>query len=390
MGSFGQAAEDGVDDRVRVLFEGKELVRQFETYDVHCSVLQQPAAFTVTLSARDGAAAILKKYPPGVQFKLSVGLFPQFTGIVDAVNADGPDGSTSVTFTGRDDVASLFDNDVDAEQSFTNVTHAELVKKALKAVLLEGRTLRIDNAANREIKSGVKVIATSEPRVSSEVIVSGAGPIVKHTVRAKVGESWLDFVRRHIAKQGLFLWADADGNFILSAPNPNQKPIFHWFRERGALINRVNITGGKFRNDTTRRFSEVVIYARSGGKKNCRGKIHGGYEDEEMQALGIERVKVYRDVNVATVADAEAYARRKIAEANRAGWFLEYTFAGHSAPGAYGGRSVITNDLMAHVKDDEFGIDEDLYIESVRYTNPPQRTVVTLMRPKDLIFGADE
>lgn len=398
MASFGQAAEDGVDDRVRVRFAGREITRTFENYDVHCSVLQQPAAFSTTLSTGGVAAQLLQKnadpeknkaVPPGTKFDLSVGLFPQFTGYVDGLDAHGAGGSTSVTVKGRDALSKLFDNDVDAEQTFTNVTHASLVRKAMDAVGLEDRKLTFDNKANRNIKSGVRVYTTSEPRVSNEVIVTGSGAAVKHTVRAKLGESWLDFIRRHIAKDGLFLWADANGDFVLSSPNPNQRPLFYWYRERGTLLNRVNVEDAVFHNDTTRRFSEVVIYARNGGKKSGRGKLHGGFVDEEMRELGIDRVKVYRDVNVATIADAEAYARRKIAEANRAGWYLQYTFSGHSAPALYGGSSVITNDLIAHVNDEEFGINEPLYIESVRYLSPPQRTVVTMMRPRDLVFGAD-
>lgn len=388
LGALLGTAAKPADDRIGLRL-GKDEIKIFEDYSAHCSILQQPAAFATRLSARDGAAKLLKRYPPGTEFTLFVGPVPQFRGYVDAVDASGASGSTSVTFRGRDTLAQLFDNDVDAEKSFTNVSYGGLVKKAMEQVGLDGRKLHLDNAKNREITSGVKVSAIAEPRVATEVIQSGSGPLVKHIVHAQLGESWLDFVRRHIAKAGLFLWADFNGDLVLGTPNPNQKATFYWTRERGRFPSEVSVTDAVFRNDTTRRFSEVVIYARAGGRKSGRRHMHSGFTDTEMHDLGIERQRVYRDANVFTIAQAEAYARRKIAEVNRASWSLTYTFYGHTAPTKNGGRAVIRPDLIAHVKDDEYGIDENLYIESVEYKSPPRQTIVTMMRIKDLVFGAD-
>lgn len=393
LGALLGTAAKPADDRVGLRLAGEEILL-FEDYSVHCSILQQPAAFATRLSGRNGAAPLIKKYPPGTPFTLYVGPVPQFTGYVDGVDASGTTGSTSVTFRGRDTMAVLFDNDVDGERTLTNVSYGSLVRKAMEEVGLVGRALHLDNSKNRQITSGVKVTAISEPKVATEVIQSGTGPLVKHIVHAQIGESWLDFIKRHIAKAGLFLWADYNGDLILGTPNPDQRATFYWTRERGRFPNQVNVTDAQLRNDTTRRFSEVVVYARAGGKKSGRKHMHAGFIDKEMSApppkgFGIERQRVYRDTNVFTLAQAEAYARRKIAEVNRASWNLTYTFAGHTAPTKNGGRAVIRPDLIAHVKDDELGIDENLYIESVEYKSPPRQTIVTMMRTKDLVFGED-
>lgn len=390
---LGTSATAG-DERVRLRFPGSKnkLLQEpkfFEDYAVRLSVLQQPAAFAVRLSARDGSAQLLRDLPNNSKFELYVGTHPQFTGFTDAQMANGSAGSTSVTLKGRDVLAKLFDNDVDAELSMTNVTYADVVKKAMLKVGLDPNKLVFNNAKNKQIRTGFRVREVKVPVVSSDVIRTDGGAVVKHVVRAKLGESWLDFIRRHIAKAGLFVWTDTDGNVILSAPNPNQTPFFHWVRERGTLNGRVNVFDAQFVNDTTHRFSEVVIYARGGGRHSGRGKLHGGHVDQEMVDLGIDRLKVYRDTNVTSPKEAEFYARRKIAEINRASFHLSYTFAGHIAPTKNGGRAVITPDCVAQIKDDEFGIDEPMYIETVEYKSPPQTTTVTLMRIKDLIFGAD-
>jgi prophage tail gpP-like protein len=393
MASFGGASQGGVDDGVRVQFFSKDAQFQkprfFEDYSVRVSVLQQPAAFAVRLSARDGSAALLKAIPNNTKFQLYVGLLPQFTGYTDGQAANGSNQSTSVTLKGRDTLAKLFGNGVSAEQSFTNVTYADLVRKAMDNGGLEDRELIFDNATNKKIRTGMPVREVKVTEVSNDIIRTDGGTIVKHVVRAKLSESWLDFVRRHIAKAGLFVWCDFEGNIVLSSPNPHQSPLFRWERQRGTLNGRVNVFDAQFTNDTTNRVSEVVIYARGGGRHSGRGKLHGGFVDQEMVDLGIDRLQVYRDVNVTSTKEAEFYARRKIAELNRASYHLAYTFSGHTAPALYGGRAVITADTIAHIKDDEFGLDEPMYIESVEYKSPPQTTTVTLMRIKDLIFGAD-
>jgi prophage tail gpP-like protein len=382
MASFGGASQGGVDDGVRVQFFSKDAQFQkprfFEDYSVRVSVLQQPAAFAVRLSARDGSAALLKAIPNNTKFQLYVGLLPQFTGYTDGQAANGSNQSTSVTLKGRDTLAKLFGNGVSAEQSFTNVTYADLVRKAMDNGGLEDRELIFDNATNKKIRTGMPVREVKVTEVSNDIIRTDGGTIVKHVVRAKLSESWLDFVRRHF-----------EGNIVLSSPNPHQSPLFRWERQRGTLNGRVNVFDAQFTNDTTNRVSEVVIYARGGGRHSGRGKLHGGFVDQEMVDLGIDRLQVYRDVNVTSTKEAEFYARRKIAELNRASYHLAYTFSGHTAPALYGGRAVITADTIAHIKDDEFGLDEPMYIESVEYKSPPQTTTVTLMRIKDLIFGAD-
>lgn len=393
MASFGGASQGGVDDGVRVQFFSKvekfQKPRFFEDYSVRVSVLQQPAAFAVRLSARDGSADLLKAIPNNTKFQLYVGLLPQFTGYTDAQAANGGNQSTSVTLKGRDVLGKLFGNGVSAEQSFTNVTYADLVRKAMDNGGLADRKLIFDNAKNKQIRTGFRVREVKVVEVSNDIIRTDGGAIVKHVVRSKLSESWLDFVRRHIAKAGLFVWCDFEGNIVLSSPNPKQSPLFMWVRERGTLNGRVNVFDAQFTNDTTNRVSEVVIYARGGGRHSGRGKLHGGFVDQEMVDLGIDRLQVYRDVNVTSTKEAEFYARRKIAELNRASYHLSYTFSGHTAPALYGGTAVITADTIAHIKDDEFGINEPMYIETVEYKSPPQTTTVTLMRLKDLIFGAD-
>jgi prophage tail gpP-like protein len=376
-----------IDDRVALELDGGE-TKHFENYSVRTSILQQPSHFSVTLSAAGGTAALLAQFPPRTKFTLKIGNVPQFTGETDGFEASGNAGSTSVTFTGRSPIARLFDADVDAEKSFTNVTYAELVQKAMDEVGLKN-SLFTDNAATRKLKSGVTFEHYGrEPKYKPGVVGYPTG--VAHVVHAKMGETWFHFCERHLKKAGLFLGDDPLGNIVMLLPNKTQQPMFHFARKRGQARNVVNVEEAHFRNDATRRYSEVIVYGRSGGRKFGHYKTKGSFTDTEMEKAGFSRKRVFRDANVTNEAEAAEYARRKLAEMNRASWSLTYTISGHTAPtDAQGGRAVVSPDMVAHVEDDELGINADLYIESVEYHSPPRKTKVTLMRLEDLVFGDD-
>lgn len=375
-----------VDDRVRLVLGGDN-IRTFEDYEVRVSVLTQPAQFSTRLSAGGGTAELIAKYPPRTPFVLQVGGLPQFTGETDGFVTAGTGAGTTVTFRGRDLLARLHDNDVAAERSFTSYTLEQVVIEALKANGLDDRIVQVSNAAHREVKSGIRVPALGEPVTPAHVRRSVRDGGVRHVMTCRLGESWLNFVERQLMKEGLKIWTDFEGNFVVAQPNGNQRPTFHFVRQRGQLRNVCNVREATFTNDTTRRFSEVVIFARNLGRKFGRNHTHGSFVDEEMVALGYDRKRVYRDASVVTEGQAEFYARQKIAEVNRAAWKLEYTFSGHTGPSVVGGRAVLTPDLVAKVDDDELGIHEDMYIESVVYRSPPRTTTVTLMRLRDLVFG---
>lgn len=385
------------DDGVRIRLGTEDNVRSIEDYSFHCSILQQPQAFTLKISGGQGAVEVLRKYPPGPKGKceLFIGKFQQFTGELDAVNATGSASSTEVELRGRDLVARLHDSDIVGERSFSNSTYEELFKAALADVGLEGKAITVSNKANRLIRSGSDVKVYKEPIKVEEIRQNAVGGNKFRTVvTAKMGESWLTFLERHFSKLGLFVWADAQGNFVLSRPNGDQEPMFRFFRKRGEGASEANVISFSFKNDTVHRVGQVVIFARNFGRKYGHNHTNGGFTDLEMIQLGFGHYKrkVYRDTDVNSAEEAEFYARREIAEKNRASWRLTYVISGHSAPlmRDFKTRAVVIPDTVARVDDDELGIHENLYIESVEYRSPPRTTVITMMRPQDLIFGENQ
>jgi prophage tail gpP-like protein len=213
----------------------------------------------------------------------------------------------------------------------------------------------------------------------------------RYTTHARMGEKCLEWLRKHLEKAGLMLWTDVNGDIVVSAPNVNQAPRYRFIRKRGEARSVCNVLSHNFRNDTTKRFSSVVVFGRGPGRKSGKGKIRGEFFDVEMLSLlePRRRTKSFRDVNVFDELQAINHARNRLAEINRNAWQLSYVIQGHTAPTPSGGRAVITPDTIAQVEDDELGISGLFYVEAVEYSSPPTTTTVTLMRLTDCMWDKD-
>jgi prophage tail gpP-like protein len=385
--TFGDVTGD-LDDRVRVVLNGEDILVA-ETYEVQQSILTQPSHFTLRFGWGDVLKGLIAKAQPNTPFQLFVGNTPRFTGQIDGYEASG-DGSGGgvLTLHGRDNLAPIHDAFITKEESFDNATYAQMADQAISEVSAD-YVIYYSNDANRKLTTGIGVKPTAASGADPQE--NTTGPTAKQ-LRTRIGERMYEFLKREFDRAGLFLWAAGDGSLIVSAPNGNQVPFFRIVRQRGLTRNAVNVVSFQHRNATEGRYSEATVYARGGGKKYGRTKLHGSFVDTEMQGYGIQRPLVLRDANVTNAEQAEFYARRKLAETRRAGWSLVYTVAGHTIPSlATGARAVWAPDTVVDVRDDELGLSGSYYLERVVFRRNPQTTTeLTLMRPEDLVFATGE
>jgi prophage tail gpP-like protein len=198
---------------------------------------------------------------------------------------------------------------------------------------------------------------------------------------------------REAAHAGLFVWAAPPTEsgrpcFVVSRPNTEQRPLYRLVRAGRA--EEVSILACRRRNDTAKRFGQMIVVGRGGGRRYGNTKHTGIFDDPEMAAWGLgKRRHVTRDPNVTTDEEARLYAARKLAESQRAGWSLKYTVAGHTTPALGGGVAVWTPDTTVLVDDARTGDAGIFWLESVAFVAPPTRTELTLFKPAHLTFGAD-
>lgn len=379
-------------DAVQVLL-GDQQVQIYEDYAIQMSVLQQPAAFTLRLGWSEVAAELLDIAQPGIPFELRVAGVAVQTGRIDGRRLRGSSGGSFVEVKGRDWMAGVFDSFVEEERGFANATYYDLTRTVLDLCGLKDRGLEATNAAYQKAIAGFQTVKVVNEETVKAIETGAAAQtqtkVVNKTLKAKLGERWLDWLQRQYKLVGLFLWCTGEGNFVLGEPQWDQEPAFTILKARGITTEFATVLDTDWNDDTTGRFAEIVVHGRSGGGAVGRAKVKGSYVDAEMVARGFTKRLVVHDEDCKTKDQCEYVARRTAAEQRRAGWTLRYTVSGHTVPGIKGpGVAIWGPDLTCRVSDDEIPIEGKLYIEAIEFSRKPETTTtLTLMRPEDLVFA---
>lgn len=392
IGKIGEIA-----DRVRLKLKHEDVLIT-ENYSVKSSIFSQPAEFTLRLGHGKVAAELIKRYQPGTHFELLIGDVPQFTGVIDDPSADDNVGGTEFTLRGRDASAPLHDDHIDSERRFKSDTYLDLFKFQLEAVGLGDRTVATSNRANRKIKGGVPIRELAPVIRTVEEILTGASGksaggsagIVHQEIMAHLDERRYEFLQRYFQLVALFMWADANGNFVLSEPNVNQQPTSSIIRRVGMSRQETNVTSAYWQNFTHNRYTFYEVYGRGAGGKNSHAKAIGRYVDEEMKAWGFVKRKVRRSQNAKTHEQANFLARRLCAEDRRNGSQLKYTVAGHTTPFTGGNqRAVWIPDTVHVIDDDIFDIHDTMYLTDCTYAGSASGTTTELIfqRKEDQIWA---
>jgi prophage tail gpP-like protein len=378
------------EDRVAIQLNGDDLI-YCQSWNLEESILEQPARWSVRMGFGDVAVDLYWAYPPNTPFQISIYEKPQLTGFLDGrrLRQQGNAG-TELIVSGRDALAEIQGAKITTAQSFAGTSYQGMVQRVLEAVGLDPNKLGTNNDANRQSKVGASVPAGT-PFAITDIVNATANDL-----QTRPGENWLEFLRRHLDRAGLFLWSAGDGTFVLGTPNFNQPPSYRLARTATQDSGQTNILGHELNDDTTNRYSSYGILARGGGRKHGRVKAVDNFIDHEMQddppgGYGFDRPYYLVDHHSQSTEQVQYMARRKCAEDRRKGWFLEYSFAGHTLPYADGNgsqRAVVIPDTTIDVQDDFLRISGTFYVETVkRRRDPGTITTIRLMRGEDLVFG---
>ena len=393
------------DDVVRLVVGGKE-INIATGYEIHQSVLEQPGSFSISLGQDKSIRDLISKdgrifgapFAPNTPFELYIRNSKRMTGRLDGFRVSQSGSSaTQITVIGRDTLAPVHDAKVAADISFTDATYKSLVSKVLEILGLDPSKLSTSGTADRQLKAGVPIRELIPARTVEEILKEvGENQTTGSThqsLQAKIGMRWLDFIRKQLDRAGLFLWGGGDGTIILSAPNSNLGPIYRIVRKRGQTRNDVNVEAVDYLYDTRPMYSFAIVYGKFGKQQTGFHKSKGDSADDIMLNLGfgINRAEVIHDKFCQTTGQAQYLAQRKLAEGRRHGFQLVYTVAGHSTPAIGGGRAIWCPDTVVEVDDDELGIKDVFWIDSVDFRmNPFKNTTIRLMRTYDVVFGTPD
>lgn len=406
-----------------VLTLGGEAVKIHQHYEVRAGVFDQPSSFAVRLGNSRSVAELIRAYPENTPFSLQINGNPAQSGFTDGFGAGEASGASMLTLRGRDIMARVTKAYVGADRGFAGLTYAEFVEQVLALAFgyvppdttkfnLEGfpytrlnKGLSTSNEANRRRMTGVQKVQTKPPQVDKVDIVLEDGTEVTlfknalpgtsrttfKTAKVEFGTKWYEgFAKVILDRGGLFLWAAADGTFILSTPNPNQEPSAQITRFSHGERGLGRVVSANYDRGIQDRYSRWIVIGKGGGRKFGRAKTSGDFVDQEVARIlgGADgAINTHHDDSCDTIDKCRHLARRRCAEANRGAFTLSYTVSGHSTNGPRG-RAVWAQDTVVAVDDRILGINGNFYIETVTMNcQPHQTTTLKLMRLEDLFFG---
>ena len=378
----------GVNDEVTLRLNGETLLVA-ESYDVRMSFFRQPSVFALRTGWGGTALDLMERYPPNSKFELIIAGQTQFTGRIDAVNAEQSTGGTEVTFHGRDDLALLHDSFASVDRSFDDASYDDLVSWCLSDAGITDYTLIFENENNRARKTGVSISTPTNRKVFGRASTRGRAK-KKKAGQLKVAQQLFSFCKQELDQGGLFLFAAADTGdgpvFVLTEPNTEQPATYQLVRRRGLLRNAVNVVSASFKNDVSKRYTEYVVHGRGGDRKSGQQPVTGTFIDNEMLvtygfARG-QRRKTSRADSIQNLTEANNLAWRMRADDRREGFNVTYTVSGHTIPALNGrtanDRAVWAFDTVVDVVDDEYGIYGPMYVQDVQFTRDSGGTRTTL------------
>lgn len=382
-------------DGVSIEVGGMGVIDLAQSYEVKASVMTQPSAFSFQVGWGDVAAELLKAICPGMQFVLRVAGTQVQQGVIEGVDVP-PGGPSVVRICGRDNLCKLTKAQITVEKSFQHPTYYELVRSVMDYLEIEDPLWAGNDANRRTIAQRIKTTPKHDEmvkQIETGVAPQGGGKVVFQALRAKIAQSWFDWLQEQLKLSGLFLWGGSDGEFILSRLNVDQAPLYRLFRKRGQVANTVNVLSHSARSHVENRFSKYIVHGRYGAGKGGRKRYKGEYQDPEMVEWGFKDSFVEIDDQIKSQRDADYMARRRCAEMRRASKSLSYTVKGHTVDSAFAefDSAIWWPDTIVEVDDDELGIHGPKYIEGVTFRRGPETTTtLDLIDPEDLRFIAEK
>lgn len=386
------------DDRVSVWIDGEQ-VQHYLGYTFRRAILTQPSSFSLKFGSGDLAPKLLAKLRPGLEVSLRVGPTKLFSGVLEDPGTSYQS-ATEVTGEGRDWLSFLCNNDVADERQLGSPTYFELTRKVMDLCGLEEHALFGDNNAARKAASRV-ASKVSPPKQAVETVElprpgNQGAKIQYQTIKCELGQSWFDLLVSQFKRVGLYLWCTGEGDFVLGRPTIPLEPIYRIQDYVGMSRTETNIISGSLTSKTSGRHAHCKVYGRGYPDKKGIRPVHGEWTDNEMLQLGYTNWRVIHDSDASTVQDCEYIAKRILAEERRQNRTLTYTMSGHTTPWIDGNAMAIwtpdtsvfvDSDRLAFPGEEETGIHEVMYIESVEFSRQPQtQTVLRLMRADDLLY----
>jgi len=265
---------------------------RWTSYEFNSDFLTPTDSFHFTLGVGEGLPDGQRNaLRVGAQCRLYLGTNILADGRIDGIEISADrHGGITYNVRGRDWLGQTLDTVADPRFQLKNGgTLAELLKRLFAPFgYVNDDDFALDNDANREAKSGVRgfhnrpkqPVSTGSTKARRRKSKPKAKPLSDyelHQTKPYNHESVFHFASRVTQRQGLWIWASADGEtLIVGKPDFDQEPLFSLYRLADGYSN---VLSGTVHYDLTNQPTIIVAdaFAPGGagefGKGRCKGYI---------------------------------------------------------------------------------------------------------------------
>jgi prophage tail gpP-like protein len=353
----------------------------FAQYDISIDLWSPGVAFAFTIPRSNDERSAWRRVKSALKFggpvKFSLDNSVQFTGRIEEIRTGHERGTGSVlTFAGRNLAGPAIDWDADPAVRIAGMSLGDAIAELCRVLGLSVRVgADVDQTRRVEIGTSHNARAITTRRRTQRI----------DRGRPQPGERIWAVMERVCARFGYMIWLapDPDGamSVIVDVPNYSSGTIFDLrlaYLPNGTLTSDSNIEKGgqhiSIRNVPT----SVTVYTNSarGASDGARfaaqlendwifnADVMGGYPTETT----IQQPRHIRAQEARTHEAAMREAQRAVSRANAQSRRYQCTVQGHGQPlGSTGQIIHYAINCLAHVRDEEEDLDEDMLIESVHF-----------------------
>lgn len=364
------------DSQVILRLEDGSTISRWQNYEINSEFLTPTDGWSFSFTTPTEWKRLRGVCRKDAQIEIEVDGCLQLTGWIDEVKA-GCGGTKPVTVNvqGRDILKVLCDANVHPDIPLKGKKIYEVVEATIGSLYPNvGRKVITDNAANREILTGVKGFKKSAKSRKTQTELDYC--------KGKANEGAFEFLARNLRRFGLWMWSDAEGNIIVSSPDYDQAPCCSIIHREGE--KRAKVLDASYVERATQVPSQILVRGKGSEKEFQKGNAEGFVSDPDRK-LFVPRYVSHPQCT--DDAQAQAYAEQEMTEAKKDAKVYECILRGHSdeATGC-----VYAVDTIIHVEDDILGVSEDMWVRERTFRRGIDGTTTSLkLVPRGSVVFSD-
>jgi prophage tail gpP-like protein len=267
-------SETSIDQAKIVLEDGIELTR-WNSYSINSDFLTPTDGWSIDFGDDVIWSEIKDRIEPDFKVQIYIGNNLQLTGWIDKLTVkSSTSGGLTVNMQGRDVLRPLCKANIHPDTRIKDRKLIEVIEEVVRCYYTTPPNVTYEVDANMTFL-GVAVRGKKGKRTNDQLQKR------IESAQAHPQEGAFEFIARNLRRFGLWMWASADGNIIVSSPDYEQEPSYIIQRRPGD--KQVSVLDASFTWDRTSIPSQVTVRGRASSKEFEKTSVRGFVVDPKAR-----------------------------------------------------------------------------------------------------------